>query len=101
MISPFALSRYEALSRGVTNEDGRFGGLLPPGSHMSPGKYRMFFDTGAYLSACRVQHPNFYADVPFYPEVTIDFEISPDKTHEHYHIPLLLSPYSYSTYRGS
>lgn len=64
-------------------------------------RYRMYFNTGAYLAACKAAHPSYYADVPFYPEVTVDFQITEDKATEHYHIPLLLSPYGYSTYRGS
>jgi 5-hydroxyisourate hydrolase-like protein (transthyretin family) len=61
----------------------------------------MWFDTTTYLDACRARHPSFYAAVHFYPEVTIDFQISADKAGDHYHIPLLLSPYGFSTYRGS
>jgi len=61
----------------------------------------MHFDTAAYLEACRQRFPNFYGAVPFYPEVAIDFEIAPEQATEHYHIPLLLSPFGYSTYRGS
>ncbi len=61
----------------------------------------MYFNTTEYLLACRKNHPTFFSEVPFYPEVTIDFQITGDKVHEHYHIPLLLSPYGFSTYRGS
>lgn len=61
----------------------------------------MRFDTATYLAACKASHPGFYSDVPFYPEVCIDFEITPDQATTHYHIPLLLAPYGYSTYRGS
>jgi 5-hydroxyisourate hydrolase len=64
-------------------------------------RYRMRFDTATYLAACKASHPGFYSDVPFYPEVCIDFEITPDQATTHYHIPLLLAPYGYSTYRGS
>lgn len=69
--------------------------------HLSIPRYRMYFKTDEYLEACRQQHPAYYAAVPFYPEVTVDFQITDDKSFEHYHIPLLLSPYGYSTYRGS
>ena len=69
---------------GVTNEDGRVGGLGPEG--LEPGDYVLRFDTAAYVDG-------------FYPEVVVVFTVSdPD---EHYHVPLLLSPYGYSTYRGS
>ncbi|KAG2454315.1 hypothetical protein HYH02_001343 [Chlamydomonas schloesseri] len=105
---PLALSRqddvskvWETVGEGVTNEDGRVGNLLPPGNYIQPGRYRMFFDTAAYLGACKAAHPAFYSEVPFYPEVVVEFIITADKASEHYHIPLLLSPYGFSTYRGS
>lgn len=68
---------------------------------LSPCRYSVRFDTAAYLAACRARHPAYYANVAFYPEATVCFEIEPEKATEHYHIPLLLSPYGYSTYRGS
>ncbi|GLC44594.1 hypothetical protein PLESTB_001323000 [Pleodorina starrii] len=92
---------WETVGEGVTNEDGRVGTLLPPGNFIAPGRYRMFFDTAVYLAACKLTHPAFYSEVPFYPEVVVEFIITPDKATEHYHIPLLLSPYGFSTYRGS
>jgi 5-hydroxyisourate hydrolase/2-oxo-4-hydroxy-4-carboxy-5-ureidoimidazoline decarboxylase len=61
----------------------------------------MQFDTATYLRACKQRHPAFYADVPFYPEVTVEFEITEAIATDHYHIALLLSPYGYSTYKGS
>ena len=77
-----------ALASGTTNADGRVTDLLAPGS-LQPGHYRMTFDTAAY-----------FGDAPsFYPVVHIHFTIT--ATDEHYHVPLLLSPYGYSTYRGS
>ncbi|GLI62795.1 hypothetical protein VaNZ11_005543 [Volvox africanus] len=92
---------WETVGEGVTNDDGRVGTLLPPGNYITPGRYRMFFDTSTYLAACKLAHPAFYSEVPFYPEVVVEFIITPDKATEHYHIPLLLSPYGFSTYRGS
>mmetsp|Transcript_9955 Transcript_9955/g.17430 ORF Transcript_9955/g.17430 Transcript_9955/m.17430 type:complete len:324 (-) Transcript_9955:527-1498(-) len=92
---------WDKVSEGVTNADGRVGDLLPLSNFVAPGRYRMYFNTSAYLALCKAKHPGYYADVPFYPEVTIDFEVTADKATQHYHIPLLLSPYSYSTYRGS
>ena len=56
-----------------------------------PGVYRITFGTGAYFAA--------RGSASFYPEVTITFEMT--ARDEHYHVPLLLSPYAYSTYRGS
>ncbi|PNH08636.1 Uric acid degradation bifunctional protein TTL [Tetrabaena socialis] len=105
---PLALSKQDEVSRtwevvgeGVTNEDGRVGSLMPPGHYIPPGRYRMFFDTATYLTSCKLAHPAFYSEVPFYPEVVVEFIITADKATEHYHIPLLLSPYGFSTYRGS
>jgi 5-hydroxyisourate hydrolase len=78
-------SDWEPVGRGVTDADGRASDLLasPP----EPGRYRLTFDTGSYLEA------------GFYPEVSVTFVVSHGK--EHYHVPLLLSPFGYSTYRGS
>lgn len=73
---------------GITDADGRIAGL---GAELAAGVYRLHFDTGAYFAAEGISG--------FYPEVVIAFEIT-DLT-GHYHVPLLLSPYSYSTYRGS
>ena len=56
-----------------------------------PGRYRLIFDTGAYFAVRGIG--------TFYPEVAVTFAISDPS--EHYHVPLLLSPYAYSTYRGS
>jgi 5-hydroxyisourate hydrolase len=77
---------------GETDADGRL--WLP--SMVSPGVYRLTFGTGAYFAARGV--------ATFYPEVTVTFEVPPlsDRAATgHYHVPLLLSPYAYSTYRGS
>lgn len=81
---------YNTLASGFTNDDGRIADLLSPGS-LQKGTYRMHFDTGAYFRTLKTN--------TFYPEAIITFEIS--ATDEHYHVPLLLSPFGYSTYRGS
>ncbi|MDH2413073.1 hydroxyisourate hydrolase [Nocardioides sp. CER19] len=74
----------ELLAKATTDADGRVGGLGPDG--LDPGDYVVRFDTGDYVDG-------------FYPEVVVVFTVTdPD---EHYHVPLLLSPYGYSTYRGS
>jgi 5-hydroxyisourate hydrolase len=78
------------LARATTNADGRVADLLAPGN-LQRGIYRLQFETGAYFAAS--QRPTFY------PEVTVVFEIQEET--EHYHVPLLLSPFGYSTYRGS
>lgn len=74
------------LATATTDDDGRVAALA---DGVAPGIYRLTFDTAAY-----------FADTPtFYPEVTITFSVV-DGTPK-YHVPLLLSPYAYSTYRGS
>jgi 5-hydroxyisourate hydrolase len=77
---------------GQTDADGRLrlaGG--PSGEGFEPGVYRITFGTGAYFQA--------RGTASFYPEVTVTFEMTGHD--EHYHVPLLLSPFAYSTYRGS
>jgi 5-hydroxyisourate hydrolase len=83
--------RWIELARGVTNEDGRLGQFNPPLKSFKPGVYRLRFDTGSYFTAIRVRG--------FYPEVHVIVQI--DDPAQHFHIPLLLSPFGYSTYRGS
>jgi 5-hydroxyisourate hydrolase len=79
---------WQHLGEGVTDDDGRCRDLVPD---LDAGVYRLTFDTGAYFSA--LGHSGFY------PEVAIVFEvIEPER---HHHVPLLLSPFAYSTYRGS
>lgn len=74
-----------AIGSSTTGPDGRIAGLLPDGVPLRRGYYRIVFATAAYSD--------------FYPRVEVTFAI--DNTSEHYHIPLLLSPFGYSTYRGS
>jgi 5-hydroxyisourate hydrolase len=75
-------SAWSDLSSEVTDDTGRIGDL---GSNLDPGSYRLRFDTGGYGNR-------------FFPEVVIAVELDEER---HYHVPLLLSPYGYSTYRGS
>ena len=75
---------------GVTNQDGRVIDLLV-GVSLKSGRYRLTFDTRSYLAQ--------FATTPFFPEVAIVFEVQDAK--RHYHVPLLLSPFGYSTYRGT
>ncbi len=77
------------LGRSATNDDGRIADLLD--RPLEPGRYRITFDTAAYFAGRGV--------VCFFPEVAILFEIT-DPTRPH-HVPQLLSPFGYSTYRGS
>ena len=77
---------------GQTDADGRLRLSGHPGAgDFEPGVYRITFGTGAYFKA--------RGAASFYPEVTITFELT--ERDEHYHVPLLLSPFAYSTYRGS
>jgi 5-hydroxyisourate hydrolase len=81
---------WQVLGMGVTNHDGRLMDVLKPGA-LTIGRHRITFDTGAYFQRQQVES--------FYPSVTVEFEISDPS--QHYHVPLLLSPFGYSTYRGS
>ena len=81
------------IARATTNEDGRAPELIQ--GALSPGRYALHFSVAAYFRAQGVQLP----DPPFLDEVTIDFGIA--DSGGHYHVPLLVSPFSYSTYRGS
>jgi 5-hydroxyisourate hydrolase len=79
----------QTLGTAVTDADGRVGDLGP--DVLDPGDYRVVFATGAYF-ADRGQET-------FYPRVTVSFTVAAGQSH--YHVPLLLSPYAYTTYRGS
>ena len=81
---------WKEISRGATDADGRLRHLLAPDA-LEKATYRLTFDTKAYFKA---HHKG-----GFYPQVSVVFEIH--NAAEHYHVPLLLSPYGYSTYRGS
>jgi len=83
------------LKRLVLDADGRAGSPLLEGAEHRPGRYRLVFAVAAYFAArgARLAEPPFLGDVP------IDFGIA--AADEHYHVPLLVSPWSYSTYRGS
>jgi 5-hydroxyisourate hydrolase len=82
--------KWKELARGITDADGRVNNLLPPGQ-LNAGVYRLTFDTELYFRAQQAQ--------AFYPQISIVFLVSDSK--QHYHVPLLLNPYGYSTYRGS
>ena len=77
------------VAEGRTDADGRVRELGPDA--LRPGDYRLVFDTAAYFE--RAETPAFY------PEVSIVFTVT--DAAQHYHVPLLLSPFAYSTYRGS
>ena len=80
------------ITEGPTNADGRVEGLMQPGE-LSEGTYRVKFDTDEYCS--RTGQPAFY------PQPCVDFTVTGESKGQHFHIPLLVSPYAYSTYRGS
>jgi 5-hydroxyisourate hydrolase len=82
---------WTVLAERVTDADGRVRDLLPAEAPVEPGRYRLVFDTGRYLATG--------GGKAFYPEVAVAFEIH--ESREHHHVPLLLSPYGYSTYRGT
>jgi 5-hydroxyisourate hydrolase len=83
--------RWIELGRGVTDDEGRIRQFEPPLAALQPEVYRFRFDTGAYFTAMGVH--------AFYPVVHIIVRI--DDPIQHFHIPLLLSPFGYTTYRGS
>jgi 5-hydroxyisourate hydrolase len=82
------LSAWDHVSSHVSNEDGRIRDFQPI---TKTGTYRMIFNTEDYFKANKVTSY-------FYPHVIIDFNV---ELGQHYHIPLLISPFGYSTYRGS
>jgi 5-hydroxyisourate hydrolase len=83
-------SRWELLGEHTTNADGRAALLTGPGS-LTAGCFRIVFWTGEYFTARGVE--------TFYPRVTVEFEVR--DADDRYHVPLLVSPFGYSTYRGS
>jgi 5-hydroxyisourate hydrolase len=85
-----ASGAWRELGRGITDGDGRVRELLPAGAALDDGRYRLTFDTGQYFRVV--------GDAAFYPEVIVVFTVAGG---EHHHVPLLLSPFGYSTYRGS
>ncbi|MBK5002326.1 hydroxyisourate hydrolase [Pseudomonas sp. S31] len=87
--------RLELVNTAVTNSDGRVDAPLLQGDDYRTGVYQLQFSAGAYYRARGVQLP----DTAFLDVVVLRFGI--DEKQEHYHVPLLISPYSYSTYRGS
>ena len=83
--------KWVQLSQATTNEQGRIPALYPEGKKLEKGMYKVTFKTGDWFKA--------HKQKSFFPEVPVIFEV--DGSVEHYHIPLLLSPYGYSTYRGN
>jgi 5-hydroxyisourate hydrolase len=82
---------WQELGRATTDADGRVPDLLPSGTELAAGTYRLTFDLDGYFRPRGVE--------AFYPEATVVFTVR--DAGGHYHVPLLLSPYGYTTYRGS
>jgi len=81
---------WKEIGRSITNSDGRATDLLENNTVAQPGIYKLKFETKSYYDQQSIKS--------FYPFVEIVFEITGE---EHYHVPLLLNPFGYSTYRGS
>jgi len=84
------IDKWETIAQGITNNDGRVADLLPKDKIIAAGDYKLIFETGSYYAGKKIK--------TFYPIVEIQFTISDDS---HYHVPLLINPFGYSTYRGS
>jgi 5-hydroxyisourate hydrolase len=81
---------WQEVARGKTHDNGRLDSLLPGDKQPAVGVYRLVFDSGAYFTESKTK--------TFYPQIIVIFEITDPK--EPYHVPLILSPFGYSTYRG-
>ncbi|MDX6383844.1 MAG: 5-hydroxyisourate hydrolase [Blastocatellia bacterium] len=86
-----AAGGWELVGKGLTNADGRVSDLVSDDITLEAGVYRLIFDTATYFAARDTEG--------FYPQVTITFKLADPA--QHYHVPLLLNPFGYSTYRGS
>jgi 5-hydroxyisourate hydrolase len=84
-------SGWRVMGQSLTNSDGRVNDLIRDGQEFVSGSYRLVFDIGPFFQLRNVGS--------FFPEVTIGFAVIDPQ--QHYHVPLLLSPFGYSTYRGS
>lgn len=93
LLESLAVEDPMPVARGRTDLDGRVDRLGP--DELAPGAYRLTFAVGAWFAEAGVES--------FYPEVAVTFTVEQvtDGTPHHYHVPLLLSPFAYSTYRGS
>lgn len=82
---------WQGIAEGITDIDGRINDLLPEGDAFLPGHYRLVYETAAYFLLKNIEC--------FFPQITIGFVVKDPA--QHYHVPLLLSPFGYMTYRGS
>lgn len=84
-------AEWTPVGRGATDADGRLRTLMPAGTPLEPATYRLVFHTKPYFQRS--------ATATFYPHIVVVFDVAGGEGH--YHVPLLLSPFGYSTYRGS
>lgn len=82
---------WQKVAEGLTNSDGRLNDLLSPNEAFLPGHYRLIFETGPYFL--------LHNSEAFFPQISIMFAVKDPM--QHYHVPLLLSPFGFSSYRGS
>ena len=82
---------WQLMGKGATDPDGRLRTLMPEAGSAPTGLYRLHFETGAYFQA--------HGTAAFHPSVTVTFEVLDGEAH--HHVPLLVSPFGYTTYRGS
>ncbi len=82
---------WQTIAEGITDADGRINDLLSPKEAFLHGHYRLNFETGTYFLMRSLEC--------FFPQVTISFVVKDPQ--QHFHVPLLLSPFGYTTYRGS
>ncbi len=82
---------WQKIAEGMTNADGRINDLLPHSEAFLPGHYRLIFESGPYFLV--------HDREVFFPQISIMFVVKDPI--QHYHVPLLLSPFGFSTYRGS
>ena len=85
---------WQKVGASATDGDGRSGALMSAADVMEPGLYRLTFETGRYFLGR-------HGRAGFYPRVVVEFEVKKSECREHFHVPVLLSPFSYTTYRGS
>jgi 5-hydroxyisourate hydrolase len=91
MLAIRAAAAWSPLGRGLTDSGGRLT-TLTEGKQLAPGTYRLTFDLAAY-------HRTQGVAVPFFPEAEVTFNVGDGSAH--YHVPLVISPFGYSTYRGA
>ena len=86
-----SVERWLHVGQGTTDADGRLRTLMAAEAALTEGTYRLVFQTRPYFERSGVRS--------FYPHIAVVFEVTSGESH--YHVPLLVSPYGYSTYRGS